>query len=154
MMSGSWQVAAETWCPLLHTGIEFKGGLAIVADTFRDAYSGSSVLAHLGRSFRVDEENYYGLRLSPKPLARDTIGQPVTRHIDNIIAVHLSMRYAGFLDPLSGRYRTGRSCFIFSESINNKASQYVLILIRDREGLWDPTRHILRVVSGGILQTL
>ena len=77
MTSGWWQVAAETCCPLLHTGIGFTRGLVSVSDTFRDAYSGSSVLAHLCRSFRVDEENYYGIRLSTKSLARDIIGQPV-----------------------------------------------------------------------------
>jgi hypothetical protein len=69
---------------------------------FRDAYSGSSVIAHLGRSFRIEEENYYGLRLSTNPLARDTIGQPVTRPIDNINAMHLAVRYAGTLAPLVG----------------------------------------------------
>jgi hypothetical protein len=52
MMSGSWQVAAEICCPILHTGIGFTRGLAVVSNTFRDAYNGSSVIAHLCRSFR------------------------------------------------------------------------------------------------------
>jgi hypothetical protein len=95
MMSGSWQVAAEVCCPILHTDIGFTRGLAVVSDTSRDAYSGSSVIAHLGRSFRVDEDNYFGLRLTTKPLSRDAIGQPVTRPIDNIDSVHLAVRYAG-----------------------------------------------------------
>ncbi len=102
MMSGSWQVAAEPGCPLLHTGLGAVRGLAVVSDTFRDAYSGSSVIAHLGRSFRVDEENYYGLRLSTKPLARDTIGQPLSRSIDNMNSIHLAVRYACSLSPLVG----------------------------------------------------
>ena len=102
MMSGSWHVAAEMCCPLLHTGIGFTRGLAVVSDTFRDAYSSSSVIAHLGRSFRIDGENYYGLRLITKPLARDAIGQPVTRPIYNINDVHLAVRYAGTLAPLVG----------------------------------------------------
>jgi hypothetical protein len=63
MMSGSWHVAAELCCPILHTGIGFTRGMAVVSDTFRDAYSGSSVIAHLGRSSRFNEGNYYGLRL-------------------------------------------------------------------------------------------
>jgi hypothetical protein len=86
----------------LHTRIGFTRGLAVVSDTFCDVYSGSSGIAHLGRSFRIDEENYYGLRLSTKPLARDTIGQPVTRPIDNMNGVHLAVRYAGTLAPLVG----------------------------------------------------
>jgi hypothetical protein len=102
MMSGTWQIAAETCCPILHTGIGFTRGLVVVSDTFRDAYSGSSVIAHLGRSFRIDEDNYYGLRLTTKPLARDTIGQPVIRPIDNIDSIHLAVRYAGTLAPLVG----------------------------------------------------
>jgi hypothetical protein len=102
MINGSWQVAAEAYCLLLPTGIGFTRRVVIVSDTYRDAYSGGSVLAHLGWSFRVDEDNYFGLRLSTKPLARDTIGQPVKRPIDNINAVHLSVRSAGSLDPLIG----------------------------------------------------
>jgi hypothetical protein len=85
----------------LHTVIGFTRGLA-VSGIFRDAYSGSSVLAHLGHSFHIDEENYYGLRLSTKPLARDTISQPLTRPIDNINGIHLAVRYAGNLAPLVG----------------------------------------------------
>jgi hypothetical protein len=76
--------------------------MVLVSDTCRGTYSGSSVLAHLGRSLRIDEENYYGLRLSTKPLARNTIGQPVTRPIANINALHLVVRYAGSLAPLVG----------------------------------------------------
>jgi hypothetical protein len=102
MMSGSWQVAVETCCPLLPMDIGFTRGLVIVSDTFRVAYSGSSILADLESSFRIDEENYYGIRLSSKLLARDIIGQPVTRPIDNINAVHLSVRYAGTFVPLVG----------------------------------------------------
>jgi hypothetical protein len=102
MMGGSWQVAAEVCCPILHTGIVFTRGLAVVSDTFHDAYSGRSVIAHLGRSFRVDEDNYFGLRLTTKPLARDNIGQPVTRPIDNIDSAHIAVRYAGTLAPLVG----------------------------------------------------
>ena len=113
MMSGSWQVAAEMCCPLQHTGLGIIRGLAIVSDTFRDAFSGSSVLAHLGRSFRIDEENYYGLRLSTKPLARDTIGQPVSRPIDNINSIHLAVRYAGTLAPLVGGLPDWEICLYF-----------------------------------------
>ena len=36
------------------------------------------------------------------PPARDTIGQPVTRPIDNINAVYLAVRYARSLAPLVG----------------------------------------------------
>ncbi len=57
MTSGAWQIAAEVCCPILHTRIGFTRGLTVVSDTFRDAYSRSSVIAHLGRSFRVDEDN-------------------------------------------------------------------------------------------------
>jgi hypothetical protein len=77
-------------------------GLVIISDIVRDAYRGSSILARLGRSFRIDEENYYGIRLSTKPLARDIIGQSVTIPIDNINAVHLSLWYAGSLATLVG----------------------------------------------------
>ncbi len=94
-MSGTWQIAEETCCSLLHTGVGLTRGLVAVSYTFRDAYSGSSVFAQLGRSFRIDEDNNFGLRLTTKPLARDTIGQPVTRPIDNISSVHLAVRYAG-----------------------------------------------------------
>ena len=83
-------------------GIGFTRGLAVVSDTFRDVYSGSLVIAHLGRPTRVDEDNCFGLRLTTKPLARDTIGQPVTRPIGNINAVYLAVRYAGTLAPLVG----------------------------------------------------
>ncbi len=43
MISGSWQVVAEVYCPILHMGIGFTRGLTVVSSTFRDAYSGSSV---------------------------------------------------------------------------------------------------------------
>ncbi len=102
MTRESWQVAAEVCCPILHTGIRYTRGLAVVSDTFRDAYSGSSVISHLGRSFRVDEDKHFGLRLTTKPLARDTTGQPVTRPIDTIDSLHLAVRYAGTLAPLAG----------------------------------------------------
>ncbi len=102
MMSGPWQVAAEVCYPILHMGIGFTRVLADVSDTFRDSYSGRSVIAHIGRSCRIDEDNYFGIRLTTKALARDTIGQPATRPIANIGSVHLAARYAGTLVSLFG----------------------------------------------------
>ena len=83
----------------MHTDIGFTKGLAVVSDTFKNVYSGSSVIPHLGRFFHIGEENFYGLHLITKPLARDTVGQPVMRPIDTIDAVHLSVRFAGTLAP-------------------------------------------------------
>ena len=86
----------------MYTDVRFTRGLAFVSTTCCGAYNGSSIVAHLGRSFRTDEENCHGLRLITKPLACDTIGQPVTSLIDNINSLHLSARHAGSLAPLVG----------------------------------------------------
>ena len=58
IVSGSWHVAVKASFSLLHTGFGFARGLVLFNDTFHDTYSGSSVIAHIGRSFRIDEENY------------------------------------------------------------------------------------------------
>jgi hypothetical protein len=61
----------------------------MVSDTFRDAVSGGTPLAHFSRSYRIGKDDHYGLRLTSKPLPRDHIGHPVTRPPANIGAIHL-----------------------------------------------------------------
>ena len=100
MLSGNWQVAAEFCGPIYHAGM--ARGLVLVSDTFRDASSGGAPLAHLSGSYRLEEENHYGLRLTTKPLPRDHIGHPVSRTPDNLGTAHFELRDANGLAPLVG----------------------------------------------------
>ena len=98
MLFGAWQVAAEPCGPLYHTGV--ARGLVMVSDTFRDAASGGAPLAHFSLSYRIGEDDHYGLRLTNKPLSRDNIGHPVTRPPDNIGAIHIEVLSSDGLTPL------------------------------------------------------
>jgi hypothetical protein len=100
MLSGTWQIAAEPCGPVYHAGV--ARGLVLVSDTFRDANSGGAPLAHFSKSYRLEEDDFYGIRLSTKPLARDQIGHPITRPPDNLGVVHLAVRDANGLAPLVG----------------------------------------------------
>jgi hypothetical protein len=72
----------------------------LVSDTFRDAASCGAPLAHFSLSYRIMEDDHYGMRLTNKPLSRDNIGHPVTRSPDNVGAVHLEVLNAEGLAPL------------------------------------------------------
>jgi hypothetical protein len=72
----------------------------LVSDTFRDANSGSAPLAHISASYRSQEDNHFGIRLSTKPLFLDLVGHPVTRHPDSLDVVHLAVRDG--LAPIDG----------------------------------------------------
>ncbi len=100
MLSGAWQIAAELCGPIYHAGAAW--GLALVCDTFRDANSGGVPLAHISASYRLQEGDHYGLRLTPKPLARDHIGHPVTRYPDSRGVANFRVRDADGLAPLVG----------------------------------------------------
>jgi hypothetical protein len=76
--------------------------VALVSDTFRDNTSGGAPLAHFSASYRMEEENHYGIRFSTKPLCRDHVGHPTTRPPDNLGVVHLVVRDAGGLAPIAG----------------------------------------------------
>ena len=99
MLSGTWQIAAELCGPITHAG--GARGLVLVSDTFRDANSGGAPLAHFSSSYRMEEDNHYGIRLITKPLYRDHFGHPVTRHPDNLGVVHLAVRDADG-SPIAG----------------------------------------------------
>jgi hypothetical protein len=98
MLSGAWQVAAEPCGPLYFEG--GARGLVLVSDTIRDVASSGAPLEHFSLSYRIGEDDHYGLRLANKPLSRDNIGQPVTRSLDNVGAVHLEVLNAEGLAPL------------------------------------------------------
>jgi hypothetical protein len=68
--------------------------------TFCNAASGGAPLAHFSLSYRIGEDDHFGIRLSSKPPARDHIGQPVTRSPDNVGAVHLEVLNTEGLAPL------------------------------------------------------
>ncbi len=74
----------------------------MVSDTFCDANSGGALLAHLSGSYRLEEENHFGLRLTTKPLFRDHIGHPVTRPPDNRGVAHFGVLDANGLAPSVG----------------------------------------------------
>ena len=99
MLSGTWQVAAELYGPIYHAG--GARGLVLVSDTCRDANSGGAPLAHFDASYRMEEENHYGTRLTSKPLCREHIGHPVTRHPDSLGVFHLALRDADG-SPIAG----------------------------------------------------
>jgi len=72
MLSGKWQMGIEACGPFYHEG--GMRGLVLLSDTFGDTNNGAGVIGHLPISYRIGESNYYGLRLTTRPLARDTIG--------------------------------------------------------------------------------
>ena len=78
MLSVTWQVAAELCRPIYRADPVGGGrGLVLVSDTFRAVKSGGAHLPHLSASYRMQEENHYGIRLTTKPLCRDNIGNLV-----------------------------------------------------------------------------
>ncbi len=89
MLSGAWQVTAESCGLLYHAG--GARVIVMVSNIFRDADNGSGPLAHFSLSYRKDEDNHYGLRMINKPLSRLNIESPLTRPPDNLGAVHLEV---------------------------------------------------------------
>ncbi len=98
MLSGAWQVATELCGTIFYA--DGARGIVLVSNTFRDANSGDAPLAHFSGSYRLEEENHYGLRMTTKPLPRDHIGHPVARPPDNMGVAHFGVRDANGLGPL------------------------------------------------------
>ena len=90
VLSGTWQVVAELCGLIYHAGGARR--LVLVSDTFRNVNSGGASLAHLSASYRVEEENHNGIRLTTKPICRNHIGHPSTHSPDNLGVVHLAER--------------------------------------------------------------
>jgi hypothetical protein len=93
-------MAAEPCGAFYHEAAKPRG-LVLLSDTFHDAKSGGAPIAFLSRSDRPSEAAYYSTRLTTKPLARDHIGHPVSRPLDNLGAVHFTVMSADGLAPSS-----------------------------------------------------
>jgi hypothetical protein len=96
MSSGVWQYAVESFSPVKYSvaTAALPGGIAVVSNTFPDANNQSRVVAHLSRSFRTQEETFYGLKLSLKPVSRDMVGHPMHQPLDNVRSIHIGLRDA------------------------------------------------------------
>ena len=100
---GTWQVAIDAVSIVKHDvqASNLAQGLAVISDTFRDPY-GHRVLGHLSRSYRNSEEGWYGLKLTNKPVSRDTVGTTVTNSLDGVSTVHIGIRDSVGLAAVSG----------------------------------------------------
>lgn len=97
MSLGQWQMGVESCSPVKAA---IDSGLVIVSETFRHTSNPSNVVGHLQRNRRADEEGYFGVRLTNKPLARDNVGVPVSASLDGVATVRISFRDAVTLERL------------------------------------------------------
>jgi hypothetical protein len=70
--------------------------MSIVSDNFRDPY-GHQVIGHLSKS----DEQWFGLRMTNKPITRDLVGVNVTSALDGMSAIHIGIRDSETLEPLA-----------------------------------------------------
>ena len=94
MNTGRWFLAMES-CSLISHNIppaDMSRGLSVLSDTFRDPRNSGGAIGHLGRSYRESEDGFYGLRLTTKPVSRDTVGYPVYKSLDSLSHIHLRLK--------------------------------------------------------------
>ena len=95
---GTWQVAVEA-CSIIRHDVLVDAqprGMSIVSDSFRDPY-GHRVIGHLSKS----DDQWYGLRMTNKPITRDLIGINVTSSLDTMPAIHIGIRDSETLEELA-----------------------------------------------------
>ncbi len=83
------------------------------SQTFGDNNNGDGVIGHLPKSFRSGEDFHYGLRLTTRPTARNTIGYPVRTPLDNLSSIHITVQNAATLAPITAGLREWSACLYF-----------------------------------------
>ena len=71
--------------------------MSIISDSLRDPY-GHRVIGHLSRS----DDQWFGLRMTSKPVTRDLVGINVLSSLDTISSLHIGIRDSETLEELSG----------------------------------------------------
>ncbi len=79
--------------PIFHnvTLVNLASGLALLCDDFKTCGSNQPVLCFLSRAQTLDEERYYGRRMSIKPVNSDTIGIPLRDSTNNLASLRLRL---------------------------------------------------------------
>ena len=98
--TGAWQMAIEACGPLYHKGADIWG-LVFFSQTCGDNNNEDGGIGHLPKSYRAQEDFIYGLRLTKRLAARDTIGYPVRAPLDNLSSVHIAVHNAATLTPIA-----------------------------------------------------
>jgi hypothetical protein len=71
-------------------------GMSIVSDSFRNPY-GHRVIGHLSKS----DDQWYGLRMTSKPVTRDLVGVNVSTTLDGMSSIHIGIRDSETLESLN-----------------------------------------------------
>ena len=104
MSTGFWNVAIESFSTVKHSvgPQDLPRGITVVSNSFPDTHCNTSsrVIRYLARTYRQQEEGYFGLRLSHKPVSRDQVGHPVFTPLDNMRSIHIGLRGAADGLPL------------------------------------------------------
>ena len=95
---GTWQLAVEACSIIMHDVLinAQPRGMSIISDSFRDPY-GHRVIGHLSKS----DEQWYGLRMTNKPLTRDLVGVNVSSALDGMSFIHIGIRDLETLESLN-----------------------------------------------------
>jgi hypothetical protein len=103
-------------------------GLVFLSQTFGDNTNGDGVIGHLPKSYRAGKDFNYGLRLTPRPAARDNIGYPVRIPLDNLSSIHIAVRNAATLTPIAAGLCEWPRVSTSTEWINTRGHSMRLLL--------------------------
>ena len=93
----TWQLIVEA-CSIIRHEVVIDAqprGMSIVSDTFRDPY-GHRVIGQLSKS----DEQWYGLRMTNKPVTRDLVCINVSATLDGMASIHIGIRDSKTLESL------------------------------------------------------
>jgi hypothetical protein len=92
---GRWCVAIDSVSLVYHgvASTDLSAAILVTSDTINPGVNNNRILGMLGRSFRTNEENFFGLRLTTKPCTRDHIGYELKGdELDSLAEFHIGMR--------------------------------------------------------------
>ena len=95
---GTWHLAVEA-CSIIKYDVQIddqSGGMSIISDSFHDPY-GHQVIGHLSNN----DDKWYGLRMTNKPITRDLISVNMTSALDCMSSLHIGLRDSEALENLS-----------------------------------------------------
>jgi hypothetical protein len=97
---GNWQLAVEACSIIMHDVLinAQPRGMSIISESFPDPY-GHQVIGHLSKS----DDQWYGLRMTNKPITMDLVGVNVSSVLDGMSSIHIGIRDSETLESLKRR---------------------------------------------------
>ncbi len=94
----TWQLAVEA-CSIIRHGVLINyqpRGMSIILESCRDSY-GHQVIGPLSKS----DDQWYGLRMTNKPIPRHLVGVNVSYTLDGMLSINIGIRNSETLESLN-----------------------------------------------------